>query len=229
MSRRGAVMDHMISAGYTAEAEGSSLPNYFRNDRVGTESNFADMMTQKVSSSPKDMTLSEYKEYFYDKLNSFPTHPSQSRVFRYIDITDAAYRRMQADPQYEQKILDFLAQEQAVNYGCHPPQFMCIRIEDTWEKCSSKKIGVQQCRHEKEAAAREAAERRRARKERRKKLLKLYLKKKAEAKKLQEMYLEREWEKRRLEQSRLKKLWNNKRRMAEAFKAYEASVPRKYR
>ena len=228
MSRRGAAMDNMISAGYTAEAEGSSFPNYFRNDRAETESNFADMMTQKISDSTRNMTLTEYKAYFYDKMNSLYLHPSQSRVFRYVDITDDAFRRMQADPQYEQKILDFLAQDQAVNYGCHPPQFVCIRIEDTWEKCSSKNIGVQQSRYEKEAAAREAAERRRAKKERRKKLLKLYLKKKAEAKKLQEMYLKREWEKRRLEQIRLTKLWN-KRRMAEASRAYEASVPRRYR
>lgn len=222
-------MDNMISAGYKAETESSSFPDYYRKDRMETEGCFADMMTQKASNSTREMTLSEYKVYFYDKVNSLYLHPSQSRVFRYLDITDDAFRRMQADPQYEQQILDFLAEEQTVNYGCHPPQFICIRIEDTWEKCTSKKIGVQQCRHEKEAAAREAAERRRARKERQKKLLKRYLKKKAEAKKLQEMYLEREWEKRRLEHIRLTKLWDNKRRRAEAFKAYEASVPRRYR
>lgn len=222
-------MDNMISAGYMTETEGSSLPNYIRNDMAETEGNFADMMTRKVPDSGRNMTLSEYKVYFYDKINSLYLHPSQSRVFRYVDITDDAFRRMQADPQYEQKILDFLAQDQAVNYGCHPPQFVCIRIEDTWEKCSSKNIGVQQSRYEKEAAARQAAERRRARKERQKKLLKQYLKKKAEAKKLQEMYLERELEKRRLEHIRLTKLWNNKRRMEEASRAYEASVPRRYR
>ena len=37
------------------------------------------------------------------------SHPSQRRVDWLIDITDAAYRRMQTDPLYEQQVLDYLA------------------------------------------------------------------------------------------------------------------------
>ena len=59
------------------------------------------------------MTLEEYKEYFNEKMCGLYTHPSQRGMNWVIDITDAAYKRMQSDPEYEKKILDALAKGKA--------------------------------------------------------------------------------------------------------------------
>ena len=81
------------------------------------QAGFAEKVTDKSQVSPEDMTLEEYKAYFNEKMNSLYTHPSQRNRNDIIDITDAAYKRMQTDPEYEKKILDALAKNKAVNFG----------------------------------------------------------------------------------------------------------------
>ena len=68
------------------------------------QAGFAEKVTDKSQVSSEDMTLEEYKEYFNEKMNSLYTHPSQRNRNDIIDITDAAYKRMQTDPEYENKI-----------------------------------------------------------------------------------------------------------------------------
>lgn len=85
--------------------------------------------------SKEDMSLDEYKAYFNEKMNSLYTHPSQRNRNDIIDITDAAYKRMQTDPEYEKKILDALAKNKAVNFGNYIPQISYMHIDDTWEGC----------------------------------------------------------------------------------------------
>ena len=68
------------------------------------QAGFAEKVTDKSQVSSEDMTLEEYKEYFNEKMNSLYTHPSQRNRNDIIDITDAAYKRMQTDPEYEKKI-----------------------------------------------------------------------------------------------------------------------------
>ena len=53
---------------------------------------------------------------------------SQRNMNWVIDITDAAYKRMQTDPEYEQKILDALAKNKAVNFGNYIPQISYMHI-----------------------------------------------------------------------------------------------------
>ena len=84
---------------------------------TGKNDGFAGKVTEKNPVSPEDMTLEEYKAYFNEKMNSLYTHPSQRNRNDIIDITDAAYKRMQTDPEYEKKILDALAKNKAVNFG----------------------------------------------------------------------------------------------------------------
>lgn len=85
--------------------------------------------------SKADMSLDEYKAYFNEKMDALYTHPSQRYMNDVIDITDAAYKRMQTDPEYEQKILNALAQNKAVNFGNYIPQIAYMHIDDTWEGC----------------------------------------------------------------------------------------------
>ena len=104
----------------------------------------AEKVTDKSQVSSEDMTLEEYKEYFNEKMNSLYTHPSQRNRNDIIDITDAAYKRMQTDPEYEKKILDALAKNKAVNFGNYIPQISYMHIDDTWEGCYGYTKGMKE-------------------------------------------------------------------------------------
>ena len=91
---------------------------------------FAGKVTEKNSISPEDMTLEEYKKYFDEKINSLYTHPSQRNMNDVVDITDAAYKRMKTDPEYEKKILDAIAQNKSVDFGGNIPVFVYSRVDD---------------------------------------------------------------------------------------------------
>ena len=84
------------------------------------------------------------KEDFNEKMNSLYTHPSQRNRNDIIDITDAAYKRMQTDPEYEKKILDALAKNKAVNFGNYIPQISYMHIDDTWEGCYGYTQGMKE-------------------------------------------------------------------------------------
>lgn len=222
-------MESKINTGYSTGTnyENTQAAASGNNEKVGFS--FADKMAEKYYSSVKDMTLPEYKLYIHDKINSLPLHPSQKKVFTFIDITDAAYRRMQQDPAYEQKVLNYLAESRSVNYGCCPPQFDLIHIEDSWDKSYGYTYGVQKCERARRAEERRRLEAERAKKARRKKLLKEYLKKKAEAKRIQNKLLEEKLTAQRREHRSLMKAWDEKKRKAQAFRAYEASAVMIYR
>ncbi len=217
-------MDKMISTGYTAETGYSQAPSPSVGGNEKAGESFGDMMAEKYAVSPRDMSLGEYKLYFQDKVNSLYTHPSQRRLNWFIDITDAAYERMQKDPAYEQWVLDYIGKSKSQNYGCHVPRFALIHIDDTCEKCYGFTYGLQD-----DARARRAAEKRRmreaqAKKARRKKLLKEYLKRKAQAKKLQDKLLTQRIARQNLEHVRLLKSWSEDRQRARAAQAYEANL-----
>ena len=98
------------------------------------QAGFAEKVTDKSQVSSEDMTLEEYKEYFNEKMSGLYTHPSQRGMNWVIDITDAAYKRMQSDPEYEKKILDALAKNKAVDFGGNIPVVAYTHIDDTYEK-----------------------------------------------------------------------------------------------
>ena len=108
------------------------------------QARFAEKVTDKSQVSSEDMTLEEYKAYFNEKMNSLYTHPSQRNRNDIIDITDAAYKRMQTDPEYEKKILDALAKNKAVNFGNYIPQISYMHIDDTWEGCYGYTQGMKE-------------------------------------------------------------------------------------
>ena len=111
---------------------------------TGKNDGFAGKVTEKNPVSPEDMTLEEYKAYFNEKMDALYTHPSQRNMNWVIDITDAAYKRMQTDPEYEQKILDALAKNKAVDFGGNIPQIAYTHVDSTWEGCYGYTKGMKE-------------------------------------------------------------------------------------
>ena len=218
-------MENMIKTGYTAgTGYDNTLSSSAAADERAESGCFTQMLAEKYYLSPKEMSLTEYKLYFHDKINSLYTHPSQKKLNWFIDITDNAYRRMQIDPAYERRVLNFLAQAKSADYGRCAPRFGLIHIDDTWEKCYGYTYGFQDDERARRVAAKKRLKARLAKKERQKKLLKEYLNKKAQAKRLQEQLLNARITKQKLEHTCLLKSWNDDRKRAQASRAYEANL-----
>ena len=111
---------------------------------TGKNDGFAGKVTEKNPVSPEDMTFEEYKAYFNEKMDALSTHPSQRNMNWVIDITDAAYKRMQTEPEYEQKILDALAKNKAVDFGSNIPQIAYTHVDGTWEGCYGYTKGMKE-------------------------------------------------------------------------------------
>ena len=191
---------------------------------TGKNDGFAGKVTEKNPVSPEDMTLEEYKAYFNEKMNSLYTHPSQRNRNDIIDITDAAYKRMQTDPEYEKKILDALAKNKAVNFGNYIPQISYMHIDDTYEKCYGYTQGMKENDGYSGSSSAKGTDAGRQKKARQKELLEEYLEKRAQMKEFQQEALEEKIAKQELERSRLTKARSSKRQMAMASNAYDANV-----
>lgn len=218
-------MSNMINANYITGAESSYLQTYSGRGKERTDTSFTDKVTGKVSVSPEDMTLEEYKVYFNNKMNALYTHPSQKNYNDIIDITDAAYQRMKNDPEYEKKVLDGIAKNKAVNFGNYIPEVGYLHIDDTWEKCYGYTRGMKENDgYTKTSSSKNKNNTEREKKAKQKELLEEYLEKRAQAKKLQEKLLSEEAAESKFEHSRLLHSWNNKKQMSQVSSAYEANV-----
>ena len=60
--------------------------------------------------STKDMSLDEYKQYIQDKISDIPIHSSKMCDSRSISISEAGFKAMQADPEYEKWVLDKISE-----------------------------------------------------------------------------------------------------------------------
>ena len=195
-----------------------------RKEEKRADVGFAGKAEEKGTVSPKDMTLDEYKAYFDEKMNSLYTHPSQRGMNWTIDITDAAYKKMQEDPEYEKKILDALAKNKAVDFGGNIPVVAYTHIDDTYEKCYGYTQGMKENVGYSGSSSAKRTDAGREKKARQKELLEEYLEKRAQAKRQQQELLDEKVAKAEQERSRLAKAWNSKQQMAKASSAYEANV-----
>lgn len=211
-------MASTIETGYAAGTGYGNMQSASVGGKEKTGSNFSHTCAEKFYPSSKDMSLTEYKMYIHDRIKGLYRHPSQKHVDWFIDISDAAYRRMQTDPLYEQKVLEYIAQNKATNFGGGPPRFAFIHIDEDWDKCRTYTLGLQDNCPAKRAAERRRMEAERAKRARRKKLLKEYLKKRAQAKLLQEKFLKSQLTKRRLEHVRLTREWSDQKEEAQFLK-----------
>ena len=195
-----------------------------RKEEKRADVGFAGKAEEKGTVFPKDMTLDEYKTYFDEKMNSLYTHPSQRGMNWTIDITDAAYKKMQEDPEYEKKILDALAKNKAVDFGGNIPVVAYTHIDDTYEKCYGYTQGMKENVGYSGSSSAKRTDAGREKKARQKELLEEYLEKWAQAKRQQQELLDEKVAKAEQERSRLAKAWSSKQQMAKASSAYEANV-----
>lgn len=195
-----------------------------RKEEKRAEAGFAGKVAEKGAVSLEDMTLDEYKAYFNEKMNSLYTHPSQRNMNWTIDITDAAYKRMQTDPEYEKKILDALAKNKAVDFGGNIPVVAYTHIDDTYEKCYGYTQGMKENVGYSGNSSTKKAEAGREKKARQKELLEEYLEKRTQAKRQQQELLDEKVAKAEQERSRLAKAWSSKQQMAKASSAYESNI-----
>ena len=195
-----------------------------RKEEKRADVGFAGKAEEKGTVFPKDMTLDEYKTYFDEKMNSLYTHPSQRGMNWTIDITDAAYKKMQEDPEYEKKILDALAKNKAVDFGGNIPVVAYTHIDDTYEKCYGYTQGMKENVGYSGSSSAKKPDAGREKKARQKELLEEYLEKRAQAKRQQQELLDEKVAKAEQERSRLAKAWSSKQQMAKASSAYEANV-----
>ncbi len=195
-----------------------------RKEEKRADAGFAGKVAEKGDVSPKDMTLDEYKAYFDEKMNGLYTHPSQRGMNWTIDITDAAYKKMQADPEYEKKILDALAKNKAVDFGGNIPVVAYTHIDDTYEKCYGYTQGMKENVGYSESSSAKRADDGREKKARQKELLEEYLEKRAQVKRQQQELLDEKVVKAEQESSRLAKAWVGERQMAAASNAYESNI-----
>jgi hypothetical protein len=195
-----------------------------RKEEKRADVGFAGKAEEKGTVFPKDMTLDEYKTYFDEKMNSLYTHPSQRGMNWTIDITDAAYKKMQEDPEYEKKILDALAKNKAVDFGGNIPVVAYTHIDDTYEKCYGYTQGMKENVGYSGSSSVKRTDAGREKKARQKELLEEYLEKRVQAKRQQQELLDEKVAKAEQERSRLAKAWSSKQQMAKASSAYEANV-----
>ncbi len=113
------------------------------------QAGFAEKVTDKSQVSSEDMTLEEYKEYFNEKMSGLYTHPSQRGMNWVIDITDAAYKRMQSDPEYEKKILSGSSSAKGTDAGRQKKARQKELLEEYLEKRAQMKEFQQEALEEK--------------------------------------------------------------------------------
>ena len=169
----------------------------------------------------EDMSLDEYKAYFKEKMDELYTHPSQKNMNWVIDITDAAYKRMQTDPEYEKKILDALGQNKAVNSGNYIPQKAYTHIDSTWEGCYGYTKGMKDNdSYIKGNSSKHENNVKKKKEDRNKELLEEYIEKRIQARKDMQEFRTKEYFKHKEQNAELS-------RKALAAKAYEQQILQK--
>lgn len=58
--------------------------------------------------STADMTMEEYQEYIWNKIETFPFHPTRPFDEQTIKIQDKCWERMKNDPEYEEKMMNII-------------------------------------------------------------------------------------------------------------------------
>lgn len=86
------------STGKTREEDGSGFAAFF------AELTVAETAAAREAESPR--TLDDVKRDFYDYLSSLPISPGLSGTSIVVNVTESAFEKMLADPDYEQKMKD---------------------------------------------------------------------------------------------------------------------------
>lgn len=107
--------------------------------RTATTNSYAEILSQTVEKNPSDMTPAEFKNYFAQRLTEIPFDDTRSDDVELIRISDAAWKKLQADPDYAEKILSDIAHERATPnklQGLYSSGEMKVRyVEAAEENC----------------------------------------------------------------------------------------------
>lgn len=76
---------------------------------------------EKISAPTREeMSLDEYKNFIAEKLQALPHHPSTFKDDNTVIISDAAFESMKKNPEYEDWVIDRVAQNLST------PDFLCF-------------------------------------------------------------------------------------------------------
>ena len=100
---------------YNTGKTSDGLQNIFGNvaRRTVTKNSYAEILSQTIEKNPSDMTPAEFKNYFAQRLSEIPFDDTRTDDVEMIRISDAAWRKLQSDPDYAEKILSYIAHERA--------------------------------------------------------------------------------------------------------------------
>ena len=102
--------------GTTIYNTGNAPKKFFGNvvtRNVTTKISYREILAQAVEKNPADMTPAEYKNYFAQRLTEIPFDDTRSNDVELIHISDAAWKKLQSDPDYAERILADIAHERA--------------------------------------------------------------------------------------------------------------------
>lgn len=111
-------MVHDFFNQYEAKKSQTQTENF--QDKVAEKREEKEHVSQTLNVSvvsTKEMTLEEYKQYIYHKISELPMHPSNRNDFIAVQISDAGFRAMKEDPDYEKWVLDTLQKD----FICYDP------------------------------------------------------------------------------------------------------------
>ena len=81
--------------------------------RTVTKNSYAEILSQTIEKNPADMSPAEFKNYFAQRLAEIPFDDTRSEDVEMIRISDAAWKKLQSDSDYAEKILSEIAHERA--------------------------------------------------------------------------------------------------------------------
>lgn len=64
--------------------------------------------TITVTKTTPEMTMAEYQEYIWEKIDSFPFSPTRPYDEQTIKISEKCWNRMKEDPEYEDKMMNII-------------------------------------------------------------------------------------------------------------------------
>ena len=64
--------------------------------------------TITVTKTTTEMTMTEYQEYIWEKIDSFPFHPTRPYDEETVKISEKCWERMKDDPEYEEKMMNLI-------------------------------------------------------------------------------------------------------------------------
>lgn len=119
---------------------------------AGQDNEFATIMSVKVQKALESVRASEgqslnaYKDEIYQRISEITVHPTQRDTGYAVHISEAGFRRMQRDPDYEQFVMDKIAEYMGTPYdtAADAPTFVMLYFDDTEDEHTAYLQGIDQ-------------------------------------------------------------------------------------